>query len=150
MIQLKRATVEDADKILDINKKAFNDEMQTVLGRDGGPPGYDNLEEHIKLINEFKVYIVKVNEIIIGSFFLIPHSVSHYSLESFCIYPEFQSKGYGLKTLKQMENIHHEVQKWSLGAFKKSIHIQKLYEKFGFIKVDEDEWEIKYEKKIIS
>ena len=146
MIQLKRASIEDAEIILDINIEAFNDEMQKVLGRNGGPPGYDNLEEHKRLIDRFLVYLVKIDERTIGSFFLIPHTDNHYSLESFCIYPKYQGNGYGYETLKVIEQNHSNVKKWSLGAFKKSLHIQKLYEKFGYIKIDENEWEIMYEK----
>ncbi|MDA3900191.1 MAG: GNAT family N-acetyltransferase [Spirochaetes bacterium] len=146
MIKLKRATINDAEKLLDISTKAFNDEMNRVLGRNGGPPGYDSIDEHLRLIDEFFVYLIENDDIVIGSFFLVPHNESHYSLESFCIYPEFQKKGFGFLTLKEIEKSNPHIRKLSLGSFKKSLHIQRLYEKFGFTKVGEDEWEIKYEK----
>lgn len=146
MIRIERASLEDADIIKDINTMAFNDEMNRVLGRDGGPPGYNTKEEHEKLIKDFIVYKVFKNEVIIGSFFLINHTSEHYSLESFCIYPEYQNKGYGYETLKVMEETHPEVKKWTLESMKGSDRIQHLYEKFGYKMIAEEEWFYSYEK----
>lgn len=148
MLRIERAQLEDADIIKDINTMAFNDEMNRVLGRDGGPPGYNTREEHVKLIKKFLVYKVVKENTVIGSLFLVDHTPEHYSLESFCIYPEYQNRGYGFGTLKLIEEKHPEVKKWTLESMKGSDRIQHLYEKFGYKKVSEEEWFYCYEKTI--
>jgi ribosomal protein S18 acetylase RimI-like enzyme len=147
-MHIERARLEDVETIRNINTLAFNDEMNRVLGRDGGPPGYNEIEEHQSLIQKFLVYKIVNTDRVIGSFFLVNRGEAHYSLESFCILPECQGKGFGYKTLELMVREHPEVKKWSLGSFKKSKRIWKLYEKFGFIRIGEDEWEYNYEMKI--
>ncbi len=146
MIKLERATLNDAVIITDINTKAFNDEIQTVLGRDGGPPGYNAIEENSRVITKFIAYIILFENRTIGSFFLIPHSREHYSLESFCIYPEYQNRGFGYQTLLEMEKMNCEVKKWTLESMKGSNRIQHLYEKFGYMQIGEDECFFRYEK----
>lgn len=146
MIKLLDAKLEDSEIIMDIHTKAFNDEMNRVLGRDGGPPGYNTLEENRKIIKEFNTYKIVYKNEIIGFFFLVPQSDYEVSLESFCIYPEFQNLGLGYKTLVEMEKQHPEIKKWKLVSMKGSDRIQHLYEKFGYKKIDEKEWFYEYEK----
>lgn len=148
MIKLQPATMEDSHIVMNIHTKAFNDEMNRVLGRDGGPPGYNSLEENQKIIRDFKTYKIIYNEIVIGFFFLVEHSKSHVSLESLCIYPEYQNRGFGYKTLIEMEKLHPEYKKWTLVSMKGSDRIQHLYEKFGYQRTFEEEWVYGYEKNI--
>lgn len=150
MIKLERATILDLDTIMDIHVKAFNDEMNRVLGRDGGPPGYNTKEENLKIIKEFKTYKILFNSETIGFFFLVENTVNHVNLESLCIYPEYQNRGFGYKTLELMEETNRQYTKWSLISMKGSERIQHLYEKFGYKKTFEDEWFYGYEKNIVS
>lgn len=53
MIRICKASLEDAQTITDIKIRAFNKEINTYLGRDGGPPGYDKVESEIYLIHTF-------------------------------------------------------------------------------------------------
>lgn len=148
MIKLQPAKIEDSHIIMDIHTKAFNDEMNRVLGRDGGPPGYNSIEENQRIIKDFKTYKIVHNERVIGFFFIVEHSQSHASLESLCIYPEYQNKGFGYKTLEEMEKLNPEYKKWTLVSMKGSDRIQHLYEKFGYIRTSEEEWFYGYEKNI--
>ncbi len=80
--------------------------------------------------------------------FLISHTLEHYSLESFCIYPEYQNRGFGYQALLEMEKMHYEVKKWTLESMKGSNRIQHLYEKSGYRKIGEEECFFRYEKLI--
>jgi len=146
MIFLKKAIKNDVKKIVEINTEAFNDEMNRIIGRDGGPPGYDSITEHNRLINNHLVYIINYGAKVIGSFFLVKKGENHFRLESFCILPEYQGRGFGFQTLSLMEKENKHIKKWSLGAFKKSIRVWSLYEKFGYKRIGEDDWEYLYEK----
>ena len=148
MILIERAKIEDVEVITEINTQAFNDEMRRTLGRDGGPPGYNKISTHINLINKFLVYKIIYEGKIIGSFFLVKRGEDHLRLESFCIFPLYQNKGFGYMDLQLMEKEHQKIKKWSLSSAKDSKRIQHLYEKFGYVKTGENEWEYEYEKLI--
>jgi hypothetical protein len=53
MIEIKRADVADAETIKDIKVRAYNKEINTFMGRDGGPDGYDQIKSQIHIINRF-------------------------------------------------------------------------------------------------
>lgn len=149
MLHIKRAKLEDAESITQINTQAFNDEIRSTMGRDGGPPGYNQVATHKEIINKFLAYKIIHNNEIIGSFFLIQKENTHLLLESFCILPLYQNRGFGYKTLQLMEKEYPNIKKWSLSSGKKSTRIHHLYEKFGYVKTRENEWEYEYEKKVL-
>lgn len=68
MISLKRASITDIKIITDIHTRSFNDEMQKIQGRDGGPPGYNSAEESARIIKELKTYLIVYREETIGFF----------------------------------------------------------------------------------
>lgn len=147
MIQIQSAQMGDAQAIMEVNVAAFNDEIQRVWGRDGGPPGYDDIEEHQRLIREHHVYVLKEAEQVIGSFFLVDEG-DEVRLESFCILPERQGQGYGKCALQWMEKAHPQYRCWNLSSMKESMRIWTMYEKFGYQRVGESEYMFDYQKVI--
>lgn len=148
MIELKRAAIEDAETITEIKTKAYNKEIQTYLGRDGGPEGYSRVESQVYIIKTFLAYKIIRDTAIIGAFFLIPMSDAVMRFEDFVIAPEFQNKGYGFQTLQLIEREYSHVRKWSLSTPAFSVGNQHLYEKFGYSEISRNENEIEYEKVI--
>ena len=53
MLTIERAKMEDAEEITKIKTVAFNKEINTYLGRDGGPPGYNKVESELEIIDKF-------------------------------------------------------------------------------------------------
>lgn len=148
MSEIKKASIEDAQLITDIKIKAFNKEIQTYLGRNGGPPGYDKVESEIYIINHFIAYKIELDNQIIGALFLIPLGNSKMRFEDFVIEPSFQGKGYGFRTMELVEKTYSDIYEWQLSTPVFSIGNQHLYEKFGYIEVSKNEYEIEYIKKI--
>lgn len=70
MLKLERARLEDAEAITEIKIAAFNREINTYLGRNGGPPGYDSVESEIDIIHNFIAYKIMLDDEIIGGLFL--------------------------------------------------------------------------------
>ena len=87
MIEVKRALLKDAEAITEIKIKAFNKEINTYLGRNGGPPGYDKVESEIKIIADFIAYKIVLDNNIIGGLFLIPIEGNKMRFEDFVIDP---------------------------------------------------------------
>lgn len=68
MLTIKRAQMEDAEKITKLKTVAFNKEINTYLGRDGGPPGYNKVESELEIIEKFVAYKILLDDCIIGAF----------------------------------------------------------------------------------
>lgn len=97
MIEIKRALLKDAEAITEIKIKAYNKEINTYLGRDGGPPGYDKVKSEIDIITNLIAYKIVLDNKIIGGLFLIPIERNKMRFEDFVIDPMYQNKGYGYK-----------------------------------------------------
>jgi GNAT superfamily N-acetyltransferase len=148
LLEIKKAKIEDAQLITDIKTKAFNKEINTYLGRNGGPPGYDKLESEIHIIEKFIAYKIELDNQIIGAFFLISLADSKMRFEDFVIEPSFQGKGFGYIVMELVEKTYPHINEWQLSTPVFSIGNQHLYKKFGYVEVSRNEEEIEYIKKI--
>ncbi len=148
MISVMEAQLSDADAITQIKTAAFNKEINTYLGRNGGPPGYDQIESEEEIINKFKAYKIMLDSVIIGAFFLIPVNENQARFEDFVIKPEYQGNGYGTKTLQILEEMHPDITAWYLSTPVFSIGNQHLYEKCGYKEIDRNKEEIEYCKQL--
>lgn len=150
MISIERARLEDANRITEIKIAAFNKEINTYLGRNGGPPGYDQVESEIDIIKNLIAYKILLDEEIIGAFFLIPQGEEKMQFEDFVIHPDYQGNGYGYRVLELVEEQHASIKEWYLSTPVFSVGNQHLYEKFGYVETDRDEDEVRYCKRIIG
>ena len=62
MITIERAKKEDAEVITRIKTAAFNKEINTYLGRDGGPEGYNKVESELQIIENLLAYKILLND----------------------------------------------------------------------------------------
>ncbi|MBE6023336.1 MAG: GNAT family N-acetyltransferase [Cellulosilyticum sp.] len=152
MIKIERAVLEDASSITDIKIRAYNQEINTYLGRDGGPKGYNEVGSEEYIIKQFIAYKIILEEKIIGAFFLIPIDERTMLFEDFVIEPTYQNRGYGYETLQEVEKAYPEIKIWRLSTPVFSVGNQHLYEKFGYTKDltlnNENDDEIEYIKRI--
>lgn len=148
LLEIKKANAEDAQLITDIKTRAFNKEINTYLGRNGGPPGYDKVESELSIIEDFIAYKIELDNQIIGAFFLIPLDDSRMRFEDFVIEPSFQGKGYGYGVMELVEKTYSNIKEWALSTPVFSIGNQHLYKKFGYVEASRNEDEIEYIKKI--
>lgn len=148
MVEIMRAHLEDASEITRIKTLAFNKEINTYLGRDGGPPGYDSVESEISIIENCIAYKVLLGNKIIGAFFLTRHGDRCMNFDDFVIDPIYQGRGFGYKVLCMTEKMYPDIEKWRLCTPIFSIGNQHLYEKFGYKEVSRNRDEIFYEKNV--
>lgn len=148
MLKIIRANLADVDIITSIKTSAYNKEINTFLGRNGGPPGYDKVESEVNIIKKYIAYKITLDNQIIGAFFLVPISNRIMRFEDFVIEPFYQNKGYGYRVMDIVEKEYSDILVWKLSTPVFSIGNQHLYKKFGYIEVSRDEEEIEYIKRI--
>lgn len=146
MITIERAQKEDAEVITKIKEVAFNKEINTYLGRDGGPPGYNKVESELDIIDRFWAYKILLDNEIIGAFFLYPEGTEIIHFEDFVIEPKYQGKGYGYKVLCTVQELYAQIREWKLSTPIFSVGNQHLYKKFGYVEIARDSDEIFYSK----
>ncbi|MDU1411955.1 MAG: GNAT family N-acetyltransferase [Clostridium sp.] len=148
MLKIKRALELDAPIITAIKTRAYNKELNTYLGRDGGPTGYNEVKSEVEIIRKFIAYKIELDSEIIGSFFLIPSKPKKMHFDDFVIDPKYQGQGYGYKVLQLIENAYPLVMEWRLQTPIFSIKNQHLYTKFGYVEIARSQYEIEYLKQI--
>ena len=148
MLKIVRASIADADIITRIKISAYNKEINTFLGRNGGPPGYDKVESEINIIKKYIAYKITLDNQIIGAFLLVTISRTIMRFEDFVIKPFYQNKGFGYHVMEIVERKYSDILVWKLSTPIFSIGNQHLYKKFGFVEVSRDEEEIEYVKVI--
>jgi len=146
---IERAGLDDAQAITEIKTIAYNKEINTYLGRNGGPPGYDEVESQIYIIKNFIAYKLELDNQIIGALFLIPLDDNKMRFEDFVIEPSFQGKGYGYRVMELIEKTYPDIKEWFLSTPVFSVGNQHLYKKFDYCEISRNDDEIEYCKRII-
>ena len=146
---IERAELDDAQVITEIKTIAYNKEINTYLGRNGGPPGYDEVESQIYIIKNFIAYKIELDNQIIGALFLIPLDDNKMRFEDFVIEPSFQGKGYGYRVMELIEKTYPDIKEWFLSTPVFSVGNQHLYKKFNYCEISRNDDEIEYCKRII-
>ena len=156
-LKIIRASVDDVAFIAEIKTMAYRDEKERFRPEDDKIPKwfysewYVDMPENIRLIKEYYVYRLTVNEVTIGTFWVHDVDVDTIELEDFCILPQYQGFGYGYEALNMMEGMFIKKKKWILGTPFYSLKNHYLYEKAGYKKVGttSNETVILYEKLIV-
>ena len=83
-------------------------------------------------MKEFECYMICLDDIPIGIFWLHVEEEESLTLEDFCILPDYQGKGYGTEALYLIEKSFSDNRRWLLSTpcfCKRNCH---LYEKVGY------------------
>ncbi len=96
-IQIKAATIEDAQVLVDIYNKAFYEDFVKY----GECPGYGkSVSDMEKSINETLKYIAYIGENPVGTISVLKKDDGVYYLGALCVIPEYQRMGIGQELLE--------------------------------------------------
>lgn len=137
MIEILRATVEDAPKILEIKLRAFSDEFK-FYGPGAIPPQFDSLERQKDSIAKLPYFFKIVSDAaIVGAVVVVDKGEGVFILASIHIDLDKQNQGIGTAVLKMIERQFPRAKKWQLETPYRSYRNHHFYEKFGYVKVGE-------------
>ena len=135
-IEFKLANIDDIKKIIEVQNKSFYDDYISY----GECPVYNEPEqkilEFINGENETVYKILKDNEII-GDIVIRRMESNKYYLRTISLIPEYQGLGIGQMALKYIEEEHPGASEWELITPFKSYRNHHVYEKMGYVKVEE-------------
>ena len=135
-IQIKAATIEDAEVLVDIYNKAFYEDFVKY----GECPGYGkSVSDMEKSINETLKYIAYVGENPVGAISVLKKDDGLYYLGALCVIPEYQRQGIGHKLLEFFKEQNNDWKKIELVTpADKEKNINFYTKKCGFKIVSEE------------
>ena len=150
-ITFERATPADADAMVQAQIAAFHHDSVLYGVEIGGPPGYDSAESVLKKIVEDDTYKIVYEGRIVGGMVVNDYGQGHFHLDLIYIDPIYHNRGIGTRAMQFLEGTY-PAKKWSLDTPTWAVRNQHFYEKFGYVKIKEVEYDditlIAYEKQI--
>lgn len=128
-IQFERATVDDIDKLIDVQNQSFYSDYIKY----GQCPGYNHSKESMTNIVLNKItYKIICNNQIVGDIIVKNNNDSTYFLGGLCVIPTYENKGIGQEAIKFIEREFPKATVWTLEtpADKKKNH--HFYKKMGY------------------
>ena len=129
--ELKRATINDIDEIMKMQKESFKPLMDKYHDDDINP--YNESKEKIKYkIENYFYYFIVIDGIRVGAIAINDKKDgSKKKIAPLYILPKFQNNGYAQLAIKEVEKIHGE-DDWKLDTILEEKGNCHLYEKFGY------------------
>lgn len=154
-ITIEGAVLSDAEKLTEITKKTFDEEMKNWLPKQGcvndcniSPPGYASIEMTKYMIRELNYFKVLLNNEIIGGVIITLSGESFARIDRIFIDPIYQGKGIGSSVINLVERMFPNVRFWDLETSSKQINNHYFYEKMGYKTTIESDDEFCYLKQI--
>jgi GNAT superfamily N-acetyltransferase len=137
-VRLVEATVDDAEVLAEISKKAFDTDIDVGAPGEGGPPGYDEPEFQVRVMDYFDCYRILLDDDNVGGIYVASKTIGHKVLERVFIDPAFHRQGIGTRAMDLAMEAYPEARLWTLGTPEWNIRTTAFYEKVGFVQVGWD------------
>lgn len=144
----KAADIKDARNLTAISIAAFHTDFM-VAGRSakGGPPGYDSVAFHERMIKEAtKFFKILVGDEVIGGFWFNREKSGNAYLYRVFIDPQFHRKGIGLDAFNFLFENYPDIKTWTLKVPIWNTRTPEFYKKLGFKVVNQSERFLFFEK----
>ncbi len=148
-VMFRKAVIEDADILLEIQKKSFQESLELYKDYETNPANESAEKIAYKIRNHF-YYVITADDIMIGGIHAYKKDNNHCYLNRIYIHPDYENKGIGSKAMEFL--LYHEdfrdVELWTLDTPHKSYKNHSFYEKLGFVRTGEVK-EVSAELKLI-
>lgn len=154
IITIIKATNNDAEKLTEIKKRTFDEEVnkwltnrEDVIDYNIQPPGYSSIEMTKYMIRELEYFKVLQNEEIVGGIIVTISGKSYGRIDRIFIDPSYQGKGIGSRVINLIEDEFPNVRIWDLETSSRQTNNHYFYEKMGYKTTFESDDEYGYMKK---
>lgn len=135
-ITFEHPTGADLPSLLIVQIRSFDSDYELYPDdAEGGPPGYDSIDQLVKDVTECIVYKIVNGRKIVGGIVIADRGEGHYHLDKLFIDPDYHNQGIGSAAMRFLEETFPDAVKWTLDTPLYADRNQHFYEKFGFVKV---------------
>lgn len=138
-IRIEKASISDAEKLTEIKKRTFDEEVkkwlpnqENIMDYNIQPPGYSSIEMTKYMIKELNYFKVIYNKAIVGGIIVTISGKSFGRIDRIFVAPESQGKGIGSKVINLIEKEFPNVRVWDLETSSRQINNHCFYEKVGY------------------
>lgn len=135
-IRLQKATIRDKEELLKLQKVVFKPLYLKYEDYDYSPAN-ETIERFSKRFEIGDYYKILFDDKLVGSVFIFEKSPGIMKLHIINILEEFQGKGIAKETMKRIETLYPEAEKWELEIIAVEIKNYSLYENMGYIQTGE-------------
>lgn len=155
LITIAKATITDAEKLTEIKKRTFDEELkkwlpnqENVVDYNIQPPGYTSIEMTKYMIRELEYFKILRDKEIVGGIIITISGASYGRIDRIFIDPNYQGNGIGSRAINLIEDEFPNVRTWDLETSGRQINNHYFYEKMGYRTTFETEEEYGYLKEI--
>lgn len=133
-ITIDLAEPDDAEKLADISKRAFDSDIDHGAPGEGGPSGYDS-PDHQRLMIENKSgdYLkIQYDGKIVGGTTVWKVSDTHYEIFNVFVDPDYHRKGIGKESFRLIMEKYPQAKRWTLDTPEWNTRTKGYYEHLGF------------------
>lgn len=146
-MRLEKAKQEKLKDIVEISKRAFHSDAFVGGAENGGPPDYDSLEWHQKMLEGNHLFQAMVNHMMVGGAILfLDETGTKLFIGRIFIDNQYHRKGYGKALMESIEKIYPCVKEVHLDTPVWNVRTNSFYKKLGYVKEREEEGFVFYKK----
>ena len=154
-ISIIRTVEEDAERLAEICKRAFDTDVDVGAPEPGGPPGYDLPKAQLQLMQFLDYYKILLDDFMVGGVIVGSSGDEHCVLERIFVDPDYHNQGIGTRVMELVWGVYSKAKFWTLGTPEWNVRTKHFYEKLGFVHVgwdlDDPKWRgLWYEKAMDS
>ncbi len=141
-LEFRRAVRADAPALVKLQVAAFHHDSVLYPGVEiGGPPGYDSVEVMQGKIARDDTFSFWLEGQLVGGMVIYDQGNGHYHLDVIFIHPDYHNQGIGSQAIRFLDATYPAARLWTLNTPAWAIRNHHFYEKLGYVKVAESEWE---------
>jgi len=134
LITIESAESDDAEKLADISKRAFDSDVEHGAPGEGGPPGYDSPDHQKRMIENKSGDYLKIlyDGKIVGGTTVWPVSDTHHEIFNVFVDPDYHRKGIGKESFRLIMEKYPQAKRWTLDTPEWNTRTKAYYEHLGF------------------
>jgi isopentenyldiphosphate isomerase len=135
-ISLRRASVDDAEELLALQKRVFKQIYETYQDHEISPVN-QTMGKFLGRFERGDYYKIIYQNILAGSVFVYEKEPGKMVLHIINMLEEYQSKGIAQETMKRLEGMYPQAESWQLETILTEKRNCYLYEKMGYVQSGE-------------
>jgi len=134
LVTIELAEPDDAERLADISKRAFDSDKDVGAPGEGGPPGYDSPDHQKRMIENASGDYLKIlyDGKIVGGTTAYKISDTHFEIFNVFIDPEYHRRGIGKKSFEMIMEKYPHAKRWTLDTPDWNTRTKSYYEYLGF------------------
>ena len=134
MLRFEIASPEDAERLMLVQKLAFDSQVPDDMPDLGGPRGYDSVDWQLEMMTQFPYIKILEDDAIIGGILLKPMGPNHCHVDRIFLVPEVHGRGIGTQAFAWLEKTYPQYSLWTLRTPTFHTRNQRFYEMLGYRK----------------